>query len=124
MISYDEHISIVNSGEETMALKLKKSFNENLNHWSVDISGEVDIHTSGNLKDVLNMILNDKEADIYLNCKELVYIDSTGLGVLIGILKRVKKNENNIIIENPKTNITKLLSITGLDKIFIIGKND
>lgn len=107
-----------------MALKLKKSFNENLNHWSVDISGEVDIHTSGNLKDVLNMILNDKEADIYLNCKELVYIDSTGLGVLIGILKRVKKNENNIIIENPKTNITKLLSITGLDKIFIIGKND
>lgn len=107
-----------------MALKLKKSFNENLNQWHVDISGEVDIHTSGNLKDVLNMILNDKEADIHLNCSDLMYIDSTGLGVLIGILKRVKKNDNNIVIENPKNNISKLLSITGLDKIFIIGNNN
>jgi len=107
-----------------MALKLKKSYNENLKYWNVDIAGEVDIHTSGNLKDVLNMILNDKEADIYLNCEDLVYIDSTGLGVLIGVLKRVKKNENNIVIENPKSNITKLLSITGLDKIFIIGRNE
>ena len=107
-----------------MALKLKKIFDDSFNSWHVDISGEVDIHTSGNLKDVLNNILNDREADIRLNCEELMYIDSTGLGALIGILKRVKKNENDIIIVNAKSNISKLLSITGLDKIFVIGQNN
>jgi anti-sigma B factor antagonist len=107
-----------------MALKLKKNFDEGVNIWQVDISGEVDIHTSGNLKDVLNNILNDREANIRLNCEDLIYIDSTGLGVLIGILKRVKKNENDIIIMNAKSNISKLLNITGLDKIFVMSQNN
>lgn len=104
-----------------MALKLKKSYEETNNFWHVEISGEVDIHTSSNLKEALNNILNDKEADIKLDCMNLSYIDSTGLGVLIGILKRVKKNDNNIEIVNPQTNISKLFSITGLDKIFIMS---
>jgi len=103
-----------------LALKLKKIFDNNDSHWNVEISGEVDIHTSGNLKDALNNILNEVEADIKLNCENLSYIDSTGLGVLIGILKRVKKNEKNIYIVRPTSNIAKLLSITGLDKIFIV----
>lgn len=104
-----------------MALKLKKSYEETNNFWHVEISGEVDIHTSSNLKEALNNILNDKEADLKLDCMHLSYIDSTGLGVLIGILKRVKKNDNNIEIVNPQTNILKLFSITGLDKIFIMS---
>lgn len=83
--------------------------------------GEVDIHTSGNLKDALNNLLNEKETDIRINCEKLIYIDSTGLGVLIGVLKRVKKNENNIYIEGAQTNISKLLNITGLDKIFVMN---
>lgn len=106
-----------------MALKLKKNYDEIISAWQVNIAGEVDIHSSGNLKDVLNTLLNDKEADIHLNCQDLAYIDSTGLGVLIGVLKRVKKNENNIVIVNPKANISKLLNITGLDKIFVMGEN-
>lgn len=106
-----------------MALKLKKDYNDSISAWHVDIAGEVDIHTSGSLKDVLNTILNDREADIRLNCEDLNYIDSTGLGVLIGVLKRVKKNDNDIIIVNARSNISKLLNITGLDKIFVMGQN-
>lgn len=104
-----------------MALKLKKNYEESKNYWHVEITGEVDIHTSSNLKEALNNILNDREADIKLDCMNLSYIDSTGLGVLIGILKRVKKNDNNIEIVNPQSNISKLFSITGLDKIFVMS---
>jgi len=100
---------------------MKKSFDDSNQSWHVNIMGEVDIHTSGNLKDALNNLLNEKETDIRINCEKLIYIDSTGLGVLIGVLKRVKKNENNIFIEGAQTNISKLLNITGLDKIFVIN---
>jgi len=104
-----------------VALKIKNRFDESDNGWHVEISGEVDIHTSGNLKDALNGMLNEKETDLRINCEKLIYIDSTGLGVLIGLLKRVKKNENNIFIVGAQSNISKLMNITGLDKIFIMG---
>ena len=59
-----------------------------------------------------------------IDCKELKYIDSTGLGVLIGVLKRIKDNNGNdsgnITITNLKPYIEKIFKITGLDKIFLI----
>ncbi|MCG8540974.1 MAG: STAS domain-containing protein [Clostridia bacterium] len=103
-----------------MSLNIKKAFENEKNLWDVELIGEVDIYTAGDLKQVLMGLLQEKEADIRLNCKELDYIDSTGLGVLIGILKRLKNIEKQIIIVNPKDNISKLLKITGLDKIFIM----
>lgn len=103
-----------------MSLNIKKAFENGKNLWDVELIGEVDIYTAGDLKQVLMGLLQEKEADIRLNCKELDYIDSTGLGVLIGILKRLKNIEKQIIIVNPKDNISKLLKITGLDKIFIM----
>jgi anti-sigma B factor antagonist len=50
----------------------------------------------------------------------LEYIDSTGLGILIGALKRLKQEDKDIIISNIRPNVGKLLKITGLDKVFII----
>ncbi|RKD22256.1 anti-sigma B factor antagonist [Caminicella sporogenes DSM 14501] len=103
-----------------MALDIKKSFNDEKKVWNVELTGEVDIYTSNILKETLNELILKEETDIVLDCEKLDYIDSTGLGVLIGILKRLKNNEKNIIIANPKSNISKLFKITGLDKIFIM----
>ena len=99
-------------------LKIKKVFDDEKNFWDLEITGEIDIYTSPNLRETLRSILDEKIADIRLDCKNLDYIDSTGLGVLIGVLKKLKNENKNIIIVNPKENISKLLKITGLDKIF------
>lgn len=48
----------------------------------------------------------------------LEYIDSTGLGALIGVLKRLKVNDKDIYVLNARKNVKKIFSITGLDKIF------
>lgn len=103
-----------------MSLKMNTDFLESAHTWKVELIGDVDIQTSGRLKEELNQLLDKHEVDLKINCQNLSYIDSTGLGVLIGILKRVKKNENEITICNAQSNIVKLLSITGLDKIFIM----
>ncbi|MCT4565156.1 MAG: STAS domain-containing protein [Maledivibacter sp.] len=103
-----------------MSLNINKVFDSEKNLWEINLIGEVDISTANNLKETLIKLLQEKEADMRLNCEELQYIDSTGLGVLIGILKRLKSIEKNIIIINPRPNISKLLTITGLDKIFVI----
>jgi anti-sigma B factor antagonist len=103
-----------------VSLNINKAFDSEKNLWEVKLIGEIDISTANSLKEILIKLLEEKEIDIKLDCKELDYIDSTGLGVLIGILKRLKSIDKDIIIINPKPNISKLFKITGLDKIFII----
>jgi anti-sigma B factor antagonist len=84
------------------------------------ISGEVDIYTSQKLKERLYNIVDSNQTDLRIDCKELNYIDSTGLGIFVGTLKKAKQYGKKIYIINLKESIRKLFLITGLDKVFII----
>lgn len=103
-----------------MALNVNINYDNERNIWIVKPVGEVDIYTSPKLKEKLLKLLKETETDLLIDGEKLDYIDSTGLGVLISILKKVKESENNIILINLKSNIRKLFDITGLDKVFII----
>jgi anti-sigma B factor antagonist len=84
------------------------------------INGEIDIYTAREFKEKLYNIVDSNQKDLKIDCRELNYIDSTGLGILVGALKKTKQNGNDIFVENLKDNIKKLFLITGLDKLFII----
>lgn len=86
----------------------------------VFLSGEVDIYNSQELKEKLYSIIEENKKDLKLDCTELNYIDSTGLGIFVGALKKVKQYDKKIYICRLKENIKKLFVITGLDKLFII----
>jgi len=103
-----------------MALNILMNFDEINNRWLVEPEGEIDIYTSPELKEELSKALDDKKADIVIDGEKLEYIDSTGLGTLISILKITKENNNKIYITNIKPNIRKLFDITELDKVFVI----
>ncbi len=92
------------------------------NDTQVILSGEVDIYTSQSLKNELNDVVSYCQGDVYIDCKELSYIDSTGLGILVGALKEIRKNNKDIYISNIRDNIKKLFIITGLDKLFKIAE--
>lgn len=90
------------------------------NSIKIFVSGEVDIYTSQKLKEKLYGTIDFTKTDLKLDCKELNYIDSTGLGIFVGALKRAKQHGKDIYLLNLKDNIKKLFAITGLDKLFII----
>jgi len=106
-----------------LSLSIEKKYRQDLNVWNVKISGEVDIYTSDKMKETLNEMVEEKNTEIQIDCTNLSYIDSSGLGVLIGVLKKLKEEKNNLVILNARSNIVKLLSITGLDKVFILREN-
>lgn len=107
-------------GDKFMALMINKKYNEQDQIWNLELSGEVDIYTVEKLKETFNKIIEEKKETIRIDANNLDYIDSTGLGVLIGAFKKLKIEEKTIIIYNIKPSIKKLLNITGLDKIFTI----
>lgn len=88
------------------------------NFWNVDINGELDVAGADKVKTHLNSLIEEQPVDIKMDFTNLEYIDSTGLGALIGVLKRLKINDKDIYVLNARKNVKKIFSITGLDKIF------
>ncbi|HHU16769.1 MAG: STAS domain-containing protein [Anaerovoracaceae bacterium] len=100
-----------------MSLQIQSNFNNEGNQWEIKAIGDVDISTAPKLRECLDAALQEKKANIVLHLEDLDYIDSTGLGVIIGTMGKMKEDNKQIILVNPKDNIKKLLSITNLDRI-------
>ncbi|MCR1899987.1 STAS domain-containing protein [Irregularibacter muris] len=103
-----------------MILQIQDQYDEQQKKWLVQLEGEIDVYTVNNLKDKINQLLDQHMADILMDCTTLKYIDSTGLGSLIGIRGRMIENNKVLVLTNVQPNVRKLLKITGLDKIFIV----
>lgn len=86
--------------------------------WEISVTGELDVSTADQFKEYLHKLIDEGIRNIRFDLQGLDYIDSTGLGVIIGILKRIKVENKEIYINSPKDNVKKIFSITGLDKIF------
>ena len=65
-------------------------------------------------------LIEKKPIDVRIECKDLSYIDSTGLGAFIAVLKKTKEFEKSIYFQNLKPSLSKLFKITNLDKVFVI----
>ncbi len=96
--------------------------NKNNNEKFIEILpvGEIDIYTSPAFKDDVLNIINEENKDIVINAEKLDYLDSTGLGVIMSILKAIKEKNLSIKMINVKASIYKLFDITGFNKIFDI----
>jgi anti-sigma B factor antagonist len=92
-------------------------------HVLIEIGGEVDIFTCQQLKDTLYYVVEKYGRNLILDCSLLNYIDSTGLGVFVAVLKKVRQIEREITIINLKDSILKLFLITNLDTLFNIKHN-
>lgn len=101
-------------------MDIHQIWNADCNEWNISLSGEIDIYNAPELKESLLKLIDQNKGDINVECSELKYIDSTGLGVLISALRRVKEYDGNITIRNLKPYINKIFVITGLDKVFSI----
>lgn len=103
-----------------MSLTIKEKIDQETNQITVYPIGEIDIYTSDELKNKLIDIISNNDGDLILDCGELEFIDSTGLGALISVLKVTQENNKEIILKNVKSNIKKLFFLTKLDEVFKI----
>ena len=96
-----------------MSITINSIIDTKNDFWEVSLAGELDVSTADELKKSLHKLVDEKNIDMKLNLENLDYIDSTGLGVMIGILKRLKIENKEVYIEKPKNNVRKIFNITG-----------
>jgi anti-sigma B factor antagonist len=90
----------------------------------VDLNGEIDVYTSPKVKETIGDLIDKGHYCLVINLENVRYIDSTGLGVLIGGLKRVREHSGSVHLVCTNPQIKKIFDITGLAKIFGIYESE
>lgn len=86
----------------------------------IAVNGEVDVYTSPLLKSHIVDAVDSGCVDLVVDLEGVGFIDSSGLGVLVSGLRRVKEQSGSMRVICTKEGILKIFRITGLDKVFPI----
>lgn len=85
----------------------------------VSVRGEIDIVTAPVLWASLADVLPDTTR-VVIDLRGTEFIDSTGLGVLVRALKRLRHHGGDLVLRAPRPNARKVLSVTCLDRVMTI----
>jgi len=87
--------------------------------WTVvRVVGELDLHTSPQLRDHVLGMLGGSPLRLALDLSQVDFMDSSSLGMLITCLKRVRERDGRMVLVGVSGSPMKVLTLTGLDKIF------
>lgn len=81
----------------------------------VNISGELDESTANYTRDTLESIFERyKMSKVVMDLSKLDFMDSTGIGVLIGRFKKLKSMQVGLCLANPSKVVDKVLTLSGI----------
>jgi anti-sigma B factor antagonist len=86
----------------------------------VSLGGEVDLYTAPELKQELHRLVGEGATRIVIDMSETTFIDSTTLGVLLSVVKRVRPEGGAVVLVCPDRNVRRIFEITLLDRVFSI----
>ena len=70
------------------------------------------------LAQTLERSLAEDEGDVLVDFSRINYIDSTGIGEMVGFLAKFRDAERKLILINPSDRIRRLLQVASLDELF------
>lgn len=85
------------------------------------IEGEVDVYTSPALRDELYRLIDAGAKRVVIDLADMDFIDSSGLGVFVGALKRIRERSGDLELRAMQPSTRKVLEITGLTQVFTIS---
>lgn len=90
----------------------------------LDLAGEVDVYTAPMLKEAMTKQVDAGKRNLLINLSNVEYLDSTGLGILIGGVKRLRESQGTLKMFGASPRITRIFDITGLNAIFDVYANE
>jgi len=102
-------------------VNLKVEINKLGDQAIVSVAGEIDAYTAPKLREAIIPLAEEPNPNITINLKNVSYMDSTGLGVFVGLLKSVRKNGGQLNLVELSDRLERLFSITGLSDIIDIS---
>ena len=89
----------------------------------VAVEGEIDVYTAPKLRDKITELVADGVYHLIIDMEKVEFLDSTGLGVLVGGLKKVRAHDGSLQLICNQERLLKIFRITGLAKVFTIHES-
>ena len=86
----------------------------------VTVGGEIDVYTAPKLRDKITELVGNGDYHLVIDMEKVDFLDSTGLGVLVGGLKKVRAHDGSMRLICNQERLLKIFRITGLAKVFAI----
>ncbi len=89
----------------------------------IEVGGEIDVYTAPKLRDKITELVGNGNYHLVIDMERVDFLDSTGLGVLVGGLKKVRAHDGSMQLICNQERLLKIFRITGLAKVFVIHES-
>lgn len=90
----------------------------------IAVGGEIDVYTAPRLREEISRLVASGRYRLVVDLEQVDFLDSTGLGVLVGGLKKVRAHEGSMSLVCSQERLLKIFRITGLAKVFPIHASE
>jgi anti-sigma B factor antagonist len=84
----------------------------------IRVKGEIDVYTAPQLRESVLDLIARGVSHVIADLRDVEFLDSTGLGAIVGGHKRLRTNEGSLVLAASPDRIVRLFRITGLDRAF------
>ena len=102
-------------------MSIANTTSEGVGATRVACAGEVDVSNASELRDALNQALEGAPQTLEVDLSAVSYIDSTGIGVLVGAAHRADEAGADLAVLNPQRNVARVLDMLGVSGELGIG---
>jgi anti-sigma B factor antagonist len=93
---------------------------ENGQATNLALKGKLDLGNAAKLKDAVKSLLDGDKKLIHLNMKEVDFINSSGLGALVSLMKEIRVHKGRLTLSNLAPYVNEIFEITQLSHVFEI----
>jgi anti-sigma B factor antagonist len=90
----------------------------------IELKGYLDAHTAPDLETAFQKLMTENKFNIVVNCRDLSYISSAGLGVFMAYVEDVRKNKGDIKLTNMTPKVYNVFDLLGFPILYEIFKDE
>jgi len=90
----------------------------------IELKGYLDAHTAPDLETAFQKLLTEKKYNVVVNCRDLSYISSAGLGVFMAYVEDIRKNMGDIKLTNMSPKVYNVFDLLGFPILYEIYNDE
>lgn len=93
----------------------------NQSYTTIELTGFLDAHTVNTFESRIEEIVSSGQRQMVIDLKGLNYISSAGIGALMALTQRLRRESGDMVLLQPNEKVFKILDLLGFTKIFNVA---
>lgn len=89
----------------------------------LSMNGKLDLANAAKLKETVKPLLENQQTSLHLNMKDVEFINSSGLGALVSLMKEIRVHKGRLTLSDLAPYVNEIFEITQLSHVFEIYQN-